>query len=289
VTVFLPGYLPTPEQVEVAIADGDTAAAEFALELIDVPKTVLLEEISNVACIGCPLMAARLHALMTTPGYGPDNVVLIMYAANWPFPADPHYLANIPDNDARYAYYGFTSLPVLYVEGERLGVAGSVPDAAEIRDAVDAELAEDVTFRIDVTADLTDYTVPVQVVLTAVESTDLTGHVLRVALVEEEIVYDPQPDGWTDDVFHWVMRDVAVATDDVGVIGPGATTYQAEVVRQDGFDLAMLHVIAFVQNDGDKSVVQAGSNIPVTARARAERGSESSPRAIAPSPGGTTR
>ncbi len=71
--------------------------ADFALTAVQAPppQVVLLEAFSNVSCVGCPQMSATVAALTAEPGFGPDRVLLVKYAANWPALNDPHYQANL--------------------------------------------------------------------------------------------------------------------------------------------------------------------------------------------------
>jgi hypothetical protein len=131
---------------------------------------------------------------------------------------------------------------------------GSPPESVDdMKASVRAALQDDPGFLIDVEADFTNPAVTGTITLTALGSdVDLTGHTLYIALVQQEDEYE-------EEHYHWIFRDAQDTLPQLGNISAGTPAeYTIDLTRGD-WDLDFLTVIAFVQNDSDKSILQAGS------------------------------
>lgn len=267
VKAALAAHRAEPESLQVTVPAGGMASAAFTLTPLapPPPQVVLLEGFSNVSCTGCPAMAATLRALMGSPGYGPDRLLLIDYAGNWPSATDPHWLANQTDNRARLQFYQSlitVGLPTLFLDGALAGASGSPPLLADLRALVDARLARDPGFTIAVAATLdaaSPTTVAAVATLTAVRAVDCAGAVLHFALVENPVVYATPPGSEGETEFRWIMRDFATAATSPLPLAAGdpAVVPQA-LARQTSWVAAHLGVVAFVQHPATRAVLQAG-------------------------------
>ena len=277
VTVALDGYEPDPVSRTVTIALDQVATAYFTLESTAPPvtKIVLLEGFSNVCCDGCPAMNETLHEFLDTAGYGPDRVLLVKWAVDFPLWLDPHYQDNIDDNDARAwgpgydgtGYYAddLGSVPTLFGDGTLLGDSGNPPDLLTLPSLVDALLDEQPGFGIQVEAAITGTSVAVTATLTAVEPVDVADCSINFVLVQNPVEYDEPACTYGEEeyVFHWIMRDfykdeLAQAQLAVGTPLDLSTTLTSDL----DWPAEDMYVIAFVQNDMTRHVLQAGSNIP---------------------------
>jgi hypothetical protein len=199
VRVSLAGYASAPESLEVIVASGQTAAADFVLTPYSgaADKVVLLESFSNVSCPGCPAMNAAIHDFMETTGHGLDRVLLIKYSMSWPLATDPNYLANSADNTARMNYYMdylTGGIPALAADGGLLGRSGNPPPPDDLPALVDPLLEMDPGFSVDVAAGISGASsVPVTVTLRAVREVDLDGCALQIVLVENPVSFDVPP------------------------------------------------------------------------------------------------
>jgi hypothetical protein len=268
VAVVLAGYAPAPSERSVAVAEGETATADFSLSLLELPRIVLLEGFSNVYCNGCPAFSANVHSLLQGTGYGPDHVVYIKWVGDVPSPADPFYWDARVDMAARMTYYnsnGSFNHPTMFVDGSLAGGYGTPPDVAGMQTAVGGE-AEDADFVLAVTSpDLTGLTIDATIHLTAPQAVDLSGHVLNVVLIYEEVTTANAYQGIR--VFHDVVRDHLVAVADLGNLPAGTHDFPVTLIDPDPnanpfTDLTPngKAVVAFVQR-ADKLVVQAGSTM----------------------------
>lgn len=267
VKVVLAAHRAEPESLQVTVPAGGVASVAFSLTplVAPPPPVALLEGFSNVSCPGCPATAATLRALMATPGYGTDRVVLIEYAGNWPSATDPHWLANQADNRARLQYYQSlitVGLPTLFLDGTRAGASGSPPALAELRALVDARLAGDPGFAIAVAATL-DPAAPTSVAavatLTAARAVDRPGAVLHFVLVEDPVVYASPPGNQGETEFSWIMREFETAAAAPFPLAPAESAVVPQTLaRQTGWLAEHLAVVAFVQDPATRAVLQAG-------------------------------
>ncbi|MCB1183839.1 PEGA domain-containing protein [bacterium] len=259
IALRLDTYLVAPLATTVDVVAGrtDTLAADtFALRP---QRTVILEGFGNVDCGPCPQLTEALLALADRPDLSPDRMLYIEYSTSFPGPGDPLYLANAAENADRFELYFFFNLPILYVDGV---ATADYADVDGIAAEVASGLAIDPGFRIDVAADFTATTIPVDVTLDPAADVDLSGHVLFVALYEKEIDFAER--GLTvgsngQSVFHHVFRDRVDVPPALGSLTAGTPqTFRVELVRGD-WPLDNLTVVAFVQRNSDLAILQAGS------------------------------
>ena len=204
VSLEMDGFLVVPSQYEVTIVDKQITEIPDDVFVTRAQKTVILEGFANVSCIPCPELTDHLVAMAAKPEFSSDRVLYLEFSVSWPELGDPFFLANPQENSDRFNTYPVIGAPDLYVDGAKQADALNADD---MELAVLAALESDPGFLVDVTADFTNANVPVTVTLTALRDTDLTGHVLFVAIYEKVIVIDPAPglNGQTE--FHHVFRD----------------------------------------------------------------------------------
>lgn len=265
VRVAREGWTASPESLVVDVAPPAAAVAEFTLSPVEPAwsRVVLLEAFSNVSCIGCPQLTATLHALMAEPAYGPDRLLLIEYATNWPAANDPHYQAARLQNDARMAFYLpylNVGIPTLVLDGALAGVSGQPPSLDALRPLVDARLAADPGFGVRVVASTpaAGASVAARATLRATRAVARPGAVLAFALVQDPVTYATAPGNQGETEFHWIMRDVVRAAGSPLPLAAGdSMVCTATLARQAAWPAADLHVVAFVQDPATREVLQA--------------------------------
>jgi hypothetical protein len=271
------GWTAEPESVQVDLAPQAIEQAAFTLTLLEAApsQVVVLEAFSNVNCVGCPQLAATLRALMAEPGYGPDRVVLVKYAANWPAVSDPHYQANPADNVARMTFYQpylAVGIPTLIANGALAGASGQPPALEALRDQVDGLLQGDPGFAIRVEAVALPGGTSISATAT-LHAERLVSHantVLQFALVQDPVNYPTPPGNQGETEFHWIMRDLAAATQPPLPLAAEETALlETTLARQAAWPVADLHVIAFVQDALTRQIFQAAHAIVTTQATRA--------------------
>jgi hypothetical protein len=271
VRVALAGYEVAPPSLVVEVAANEVATASFTLAPT-LPRVVLMEEFSNVDCLGCPDLAAVTHSLMDLDGYGLDRLLLVNISGTFPEPYDPHYLANTEAHDARLEYYdAVTGLPYpsLMLDGLLFGEAGVAPTLAALQAGVDAEYTRSPGFIIEVEADVAQVDIAVSVELESLNDVDIGGCHLGLYLAEEEIHYPRGAPGSNgQQTFHWMLRDYAEVAIDATTLTAGVPlVLEGALQRLLSWDDVI--VIAFVQRTATREVLQAGSTGHAHGRVRA--------------------
>ncbi len=256
VQLAMDGMYISPSSYTASIVENEITTIPVETFTLRSKKTVMIEGFSSVNCNGCPLMADNVEDFMHQPGYGLDRALYCKFSMYWPAPLDPHFLANPGENTDRKDYYQFESIPLMVLDGAK--VEGP-PSSTELEALVDTALLMEPGFLIDVVADFSQFDVPVAVTLTAMQDVDISGCSLYIALVQSFLEYDTPPGSENETVFHWLFRD---RVDSLPQLDFSLTTHETIVfnetlVRSD-WDLDTMHVIAFVQDNSTKTVLQAG-------------------------------
>jgi hypothetical protein len=203
------------------------------------------------------------------------------------------YVANTPDNQQRMTYYMpylNVGIPTLVGDGVLLGASGNPPEYEEMVPLIDALLTAEPGFSISVEAPLSPSAVNATVTLLADRRVDLAGCGLRVALVENPLVFETPPGSEGETEFHWVMRDLVTLEAALPQLVSGQPLVrEVSLTRNPAWIADNLHVIAFVQDIGTKAIRQAGFSTASEGAGISLRIDRNS-RAVPPEPtGGTPR
>lgn len=221
-------------------------------------RIVLLEEYTSVTCTPCATAGRNVNAILALYS---DRVVSVRYHTNFiPSPKDRFYEANKIENDARKAYYGWVGMPVIRVDGTTEPPA---TNRVEVESRVTAQMDVEAPIKIDVTHQQIDGgQMRVTVTVTAGPDGVAAGNRLRVVVLEAE-VHDPlfanSPYNGEVDVRD-IMRKFLQGPDGEALeMTPSEEraftyTYTVDATWQAG----QMYAVAFVQDDFDKSVMQAG-------------------------------
>jgi hypothetical protein len=268
VSLELDGYLVSPDQIEVTIVEEEITEIPAGAFSARSKKTVVLEGFANVSCMPCPELTDNLLTMAAKPEFSHDRVQFIEFSVSWPELGDPFFQANPGENFARLSLYNVMGAPDLYVEGVRQADA---LNAADMESAVLAALDSEPGFLIDVTADFFESSVPVTVTLNPYQDINFEGYVLFVAIYRREIVFDPAPGLNGQTHFHHVFIDRVDNPPALPVVLPAGVQEQYTLplsIRYPGEDIYV--AIAFIQNEADLTILQAGST-EVTAAERKSR------------------
>ncbi len=262
VQLVLAGMYISPETVTATIETDEITELPASTFTLRPKKTVMLEGFSNVECGGCPELADNVEALMHRADYGLSQVIYCKFSMAWPWFADPFYQHNTEENNGRYTDYVDeigSSIPVLILDGTKAEGTGenSTPTDPEIALLVDTAKLAEPGFLIDVTADFTSSTVSTEITLTAMQDVTLSDHTLFIALVQSYVLSDEPYQDVVD--FHWLFRDRVDALPILDIsLSAGETAVFNETLVRGDWDLDTMHVIAFVQNNTSKTILQAG-------------------------------
>ena len=239
-------------------------------------RVVLVELFTGAQCPPCVAADLAFDGLVKT--YKPDEVVLLQYHLHVP---DPDPLTN-PDAEARQEYYGkaLEGTPTAFFNGAPKAEGGGAIDAAkdkyfDYRDVINPLLEKPARAQLRASATRQGDKIDIQA---EVSELDKPGEKvrLRFALVEEQVHY---VGGNQIRYHHDVVRALPGGTDgfalkeksskqtasvDLAELRKNLSAYLDEFGKKRPFpnarrplELKKLRVVAFIQDDESKEVLQA--------------------------------
>jgi thiol-disulfide isomerase/thioredoxin len=237
----------------VEILANDELTLNYQLQE-DIRRFVLLDHFSNTSCPPCPQSDAIIDYLARR--YGPAQLVVLGYHANFPSPNDPMYLSAKDANDSRINFYKPPSIPRAFVDGMQVS---NPLDSLSYINLIDGQILSDTLLTISFLQlnrlnDLISGRLEIKSL-----SNMSSDHRLYIALIEDEIDY-PSPPGTNGQThFEAVLRDFYPdgSGTPINLLSQQTTQYNFSFVLDTewGDDLT---VIAFIQNSVNKSVLQSG-------------------------------
>lgn len=229
-----------------------TASAQY-------PRTLLLEEFTNLTCKPCTTATPIINALLAAKA---GRVVGVRYHPNMPLSGDPFYNANPAENKARADFYGVLGLPHGRANGSTPVV---VTDETDVNGIADSLLQLTSPVKMEVTQTRAESQVTVKVVITAGPDGLTTGDIrLRVAIAEarihdESYLGNPRFNGESD--FYEVFRKMVPSTDgeEFKLTANEKRTFTYMYSIGSGWQADQMEAVAFVQNDDTKEVLQSAA------------------------------
>ncbi len=194
---------------------------------------------------------------------GLETVVFVSYHMNWPGAGnDPWYLNNPTENTARRNYYGINAIPGGYIDGTEIPWP-NILSAAYMTNVINNRSPISSPYEIDIVGD--PGTASVSVKVRATSSPPSGSNYLRIAVAEKEYTAStPFPNGTT----HHSMCMLDMVPDATGTllniaVGDSQTfnlNYNTSLVNlHPPSDISsILTIVAFIQNDQNNEVLQAG-------------------------------
>jgi hypothetical protein len=223
-------------------------------------RRVLLEEFTNASCPPCAAQNPTFNAVVDA---NIEYVTPIKYQTEWPG-FDPMNEQTQTDVAPRVTYYGVSGVPNLQQNGtlDVFPLTGYTP--AMIQAAYNT--LTPVTIALSHTLNATYDSVLINVAVTS--DAAISGNLrLRVAVVEDEIVFASAPGSNGEADFYQIMRKMLPnsAGTATGNFTAGETkSYSFAWKLAHFYDLNQMSVAAFLQNDGTKEVYQSARTEPIT-------------------------
>ncbi|MFI5202055.1 MAG: Omp28-related outer membrane protein, partial [Candidatus Kapaibacterium sp.] len=221
-----------------------------------VPRTVLVEEGTNWGCPPCATYNPGLEAFLNQHE---GSIIHLAYHPDWPSATDPMYLNDQTDNMNRVvSYYGISGVPGVTFNGCNYFEPASIPQLEYTFDSC-VSIMSPVAIAISRTVNGT--TVSVHVVIHPVaDLSSYTKLYLRVAAVEA-FVPGPGPNG--EKRYIHVMRTMMPNYTGTKVrLGTSDTSFDFTYPIKAAYIAANMYEVAFLQNDADHNVLQAGTDQP---------------------------
>lgn len=227
-------------------------------------RKVLIEEFTQASCPPCGDQNPDFDALVL-PQEEAGNVVLLKYQVWWPG-YDPMYQQNPDDVDPRVSYYNVLAAPNVRVDGSiNVGQAYQL-NQSTINNRLNLETPLEMDLTHSLNLELTMMNISVVIKNVAAEEFNATNHFLRLAMTET--AHFPEPPGTTPEVdYHSIMRKMIPNATGTALtnIAPGDSlifTFDVEIPDYI-YDYSTLSVVAFVQNDSGRGVVQSEISFPI--------------------------
>ncbi|OQY00059.1 MAG: hypothetical protein B6I24_00645 [Bacteroidetes bacterium 4572_128] len=239
-------------------------AMSFSSLAISQNRMILFEEGTNASCGPCAAQNPTFNALLDA---NTDNVISIKY--QWYFPGtDPMHDHNPGEANARLQYYEISGVPTATMDG----VIYSFPNAYDgaaigyTQSHIDEQLAVPSPLNIDLSHTVIGHTITASMDIGALE--DLTGNlVAHIVVIEKAIFFDSPPGSNGETEFYNVMKKMLPSSNGTSLedfISGGSVNITESWEIANIYDINELAVVAFVQNNSTKEVLQASYSEPVT-------------------------
>lgn len=224
-------------------------------------RMVFVEEFTQASCPPCETSTPQLNATLIANA---DKVVQLRYQTSWPG-VDPMNEQNPVEVRDRVTYYGVTGVPNVFMNGATpTGVTFPTLISQANIDAAYATTAPiGVTVSHVLSDDLASMDITVSIENSTASAYSVASNRLRVAIVEEVIEFDSPPGSTSIVDFEFVMKSFPTGTAGVEIpeIAAGETwtnTWEGVSLMNTTYDMKHINVVAFVQDDADKVVVNGG-------------------------------
>ena len=221
-------------------------------------RVVLLEEATNASCGPCAANNPTLQEFFSN-NFG--GVVSVRYHAWWPG-SDPMYSENTSQNADRINYYGINGVPNYLIDGINYGLPSN---ADAMRQQMMDRLMLGAPIKVNVSSEVTNDSIYADIEIIAGADVNQSNLKLRVAVIERFKEYSSPPgsNGETEfpDVFRFMMP--SASGESISAINNSDVlnfSYSTEIATAwNDRDLA---VVAWVQSDASKEVINAGIDLP---------------------------
>ncbi len=222
-------------------------------------RLVLIEESSADNCGPCYTASFTIRNLLSDLGC--ETVVMIRYGA---WSSDDYNINNPLDNSQRVTYYGNTTVPKVWVDGQN-EMVGTIQIADNLESFINNRSSVSSPLDIRCSLDTVNFTVSAVVrTNTAVAS---GNYCLRIAVVEKHYIWPSPPGTNGQTIFDYSLLDMVpnAAGTAVNLIAGDSITYFSEydITAAEMHHLENIAVIAFVQNNLTKEILQAAYAGPV--------------------------
>lgn len=240
----------------------------FSVAAFGQNRLVLVEHFTQASCGPC---ASQNPALKTLLDANNTKVVALKYQTSWPG-VDPMNAANPTEAAARVQYYNVTGVPNSVMDGSGPGSPGSIVTTSTINNRYNTAAPLNITASHQWTPGYDSIQIGVFVANagSATVSSGAAGSLkLHVAIIEEEVNYPSAPGSNGEKDFYQVMRKMvpdASGTTMVDSWTSGQTQMFVFKVAAPSYlaNLNKVAVVAFIQDNSNKSVLNASRTTATT-------------------------
>jgi hypothetical protein len=225
------------------------------------PRLTIIEEFTSATCGPCVAASTAMKDVVKLS----KGIVSVRFHMNWPAPGDPWNVENSTDHMGRRTYYGVSGIPYARMNG----VETSPTSSSGMLVKAQADNAKGSPVKIDVSEVKNGnvYTVTVKVT----SNISLSGHKLHVAVVSKFAPYpglsSSLPGSNGEEEFYDAMNKMLPNYNGTSLnIAAGADetfTFTYNKGTGNTWPANQQYVVAYIQNEVDKSVLNAGTNLNV--------------------------
>ncbi len=224
------------------------------------PRMILVEEATNTGCPPCALYNPDFQAYIMDHL---SEVIPVVYHWYYPSDQDPFYLTDVNMNMTRVGYYNINGVPAGVVNGS--SISNILPNTVETKVATFRNQTSPITITIDEQRNGQNVNFTVNVT----SDNDIVSKKLRVVAVEFSHNYDVAPGSNGEKEFYWLARKMfpSAAGTDLNVTAGETFTYTNSFTiptGDNGWNADQMYIVAFVQDDSNKEILQAKSSQKVT-------------------------
>lgn len=229
----------------------------------------LTEEFTNASCGPCAGQNPAFNALISANS---TKLIALKYQVNFPG-VDPMNAQNPTEVNTRRTYYGVNGVPFANLNGDTSALTAPNYTGAPAnfnQDIIDSAYAVPSPFGINISHTLSSDidSIFITCTITASQAVNLPALSLRMAITEREIVFSAAPGSNGETEFYDVMRKMVpnatgVTLPAVWTQGQDTTFTYALALPTYIYNPTQIAVVAFIQENVNKTVQQAGISLPV--------------------------
>lgn len=220
-------------------------------------KYVLFEHFTQASCGPCATQNPAFQRLYLQ---NETQVHHIAYHTSWPG-FDPMYEDNPSESTTRVQYYSVSGVPDMLTDGGDSKSPASVTQAE-----IDAIVSETSPISISVEEERTGTEGTVNVSVKTHEEVPNGNWRIRVAVIEKDKIYASAPGSNGErefpNIFRKMLTSMSGESFEAAPIGE-TTDFSYSYDVQEAWNSEQLYVVAFVQNESTKEVLNSGSSIDI--------------------------
>jgi len=228
-------------------------------------RLVFVEEFTQASCPPCETSTPQLNATLSANA---DKVVQLRYQTSWPG-VDPMNADNPDEVQTRVDYYGITGVPGVRIDGQN-AVGATFPELitpANIAANYAIESPLSIALSHTLSDNLQEATIVATITNTSDAMYDIATDKIRVAGVEELIAWPFRPGSTSIQDYEYVMKKFYTGVEgmDVPALAAGESIEMTwtENLANVIYNVEEFNVVAFIQDDATKSIVNAAESTKV--------------------------
>jgi len=250
----------SPDNSITILGNDTTVIVKYSPQLSGINKTVLIEDFANVSCVPCVISNKTLESL-TNYTFGHSSLVAVKYAANFPSPSDPFYLANPSVCNSMMSYYNIFTAPTNIIDG----ILKPVPtDSDDVIDKISQRLQVPSKIKIIVSDSISseDYFIRFSIEVKDTAALNFANLVCNIVITETDIKFVAPPGSNGETEFYDVMRVKYPTVNQqiqVNTNQSASVMNLRQVKINSGWNKQNLHTVIFLQDKSTKEVIQSAS------------------------------